>query len=304
MTLGVIGRRLTEFSSSREFVSAVADAMEAHDAAFFDARILHRDISVGNILITDEGKGLLVDWDLCINLNRVNERFCDRPPPRMGTWPFMSVALLKNPSAEHCIEDDRESALYVLLWTALRHSKHSTPSGTTAPHSSSHPISLLHLGFDEAYTTSSGEMRGGHIKACILLGNRLSNVVQFHQRPQLDALLTALQEVFQFRYQPRPKDKDCQLFEKLKEEGFDENFLKLTIPYMYFNGLEKLKQRGWLVNTLRDFLSNDDWPQADKAELQGIPQTTNKRQFVQDQLSLIEPDPKRRRVASAPALGS
>lgn len=186
----------------------------------------------------------------------------------------MSVALLKNPSAEHCIEDDRESALYVLLWTALRHSKHSTPSGTTASHSSSHPISLLQLGFDEAYTTSSGEMRGGHIKAYILLGNRLSNVVQFHQRPQLDALLTALQEVFQFRYQPRPKDKDCQLFEKLKEEGFDENFLKLTIPYMYFNGLEKLKQRGWLVNTLRDFLSNDDWPQADKAELQSIPQTT------------------------------
>lgn len=62
----------------------------AHDAAFFDARILHRDISVGNILITDEGKGLLVDWDLCINLNRGNERFCDRPPPRMVLSTFFS----------------------------------------------------------------------------------------------------------------------------------------------------------------------------------------------------------------------
>ena len=28
------------------------------------ANILHRDISAGNIMITEEGRGLLVDWDL------------------------------------------------------------------------------------------------------------------------------------------------------------------------------------------------------------------------------------------------
>jgi RIO-like serine/threonine protein kinase len=37
----------------------------AHKEAFEKARILHRDISVGNILITEDGRGILIDWDLC-----------------------------------------------------------------------------------------------------------------------------------------------------------------------------------------------------------------------------------------------
>jgi RIO-like serine/threonine protein kinase len=36
----------------------------AHTAAYNRTRILHRDISAGNILITKEGTGILIDWDL------------------------------------------------------------------------------------------------------------------------------------------------------------------------------------------------------------------------------------------------
>jgi RIO-like serine/threonine protein kinase len=82
----------------------------AHDGAFFDAHILHRDISVGNIIIMTEGEGLLIDWDLCINLR--NEDAAARRPERtvrvphstfstrfvellsQGTWQFMSAKLL------------------------------------------------------------------------------------------------------------------------------------------------------------------------------------------------------------------
>jgi RIO-like serine/threonine protein kinase len=41
----------------------------AHDAAYFKASILHRDISVGNILIDEDGDGFLIDWDLCIGIS-------------------------------------------------------------------------------------------------------------------------------------------------------------------------------------------------------------------------------------------
>ena len=36
----------------------------AHTDAYNKTRILHRDVSAGNILITEEGTGVLIDWDL------------------------------------------------------------------------------------------------------------------------------------------------------------------------------------------------------------------------------------------------
>ncbi|KAF8510660.1 hypothetical protein BU17DRAFT_8491, partial [Hysterangium stoloniferum] len=59
-----IGRTLTDFRNTKEMVTAVRDAMIAHGDAYDKAKILHRDISSGNILITETGGGLLIDWDL------------------------------------------------------------------------------------------------------------------------------------------------------------------------------------------------------------------------------------------------
>ena len=38
--------------------------MTAHTVAYGTARILHRDVSAANILITENGSGMLIDWDL------------------------------------------------------------------------------------------------------------------------------------------------------------------------------------------------------------------------------------------------
>jgi RIO-like serine/threonine protein kinase len=52
----------------------------AHKQAYEWAKILHCDISVGNIILTDDGKGLLIDWDLCnrvenlVKVGRLSER--------------------------------------------------------------------------------------------------------------------------------------------------------------------------------------------------------------------------------------
>jgi serine/threonine protein kinase len=50
----------------------------AHTAAYNRARILHRDVSAGNILITGKGGGILIDWDLSKKVKESPE-----PKPRL-----------------------------------------------------------------------------------------------------------------------------------------------------------------------------------------------------------------------------
>ncbi|KAG2363798.1 hypothetical protein BDR07DRAFT_1281251, partial [Suillus spraguei] len=114
LVLDIVGEKLTDFESSRQLVQSVRDALVAHHDAFENAKILHRDLSVGNIVIY-RGKGFLIDWDLAKLLIIQGPR----QTTRTGTWQFMSAHLVKNIDAVHGVEDDLESSLYVVLWTAL-----------------------------------------------------------------------------------------------------------------------------------------------------------------------------------------
>ena len=51
---------------------------EAHSHAFEVAKLLHRDISMGNIILTDEGRGLLIDWEMAKKVNEIGRRRPDR----------------------------------------------------------------------------------------------------------------------------------------------------------------------------------------------------------------------------------
>jgi len=82
LVLETLGRPSTTFKSSRQLCEVIRDAiigmwgyaisaslgteivMIAHTEAYDRAQILHRDVSAGNILITEEGTGILIDWDL------------------------------------------------------------------------------------------------------------------------------------------------------------------------------------------------------------------------------------------------
>ncbi|KAI0262353.1 hypothetical protein BC834DRAFT_829028, partial [Gloeopeniophorella convolvens] len=64
VVLETVGRSLSKFESTRELCRAVKDAIEAHSVAYSGAHILHRDISSNNILIGENGEGLLIDWGL------------------------------------------------------------------------------------------------------------------------------------------------------------------------------------------------------------------------------------------------
>ena len=54
----------------------LSPALLAHDDAFNKAGVLHRDISVGNIMIT-EGNGMLIDWDLSKRVDK-SPNSCDQ----------------------------------------------------------------------------------------------------------------------------------------------------------------------------------------------------------------------------------
>jgi serine/threonine protein kinase len=81
LVLETVGMPLNRFRSTRQLCEVIRDAVVgkggfprmsfdkqtlpiAHTDAYNKTRILHRDVSAGNILITEKGTGILIDWDL------------------------------------------------------------------------------------------------------------------------------------------------------------------------------------------------------------------------------------------------
>ncbi|KAG1826420.1 hypothetical protein EV424DRAFT_1537521 [Suillus variegatus] len=109
LALNIVGQKLSNFESSHQLVQSIRDVLIAHKDTYELAKMLHWDLSVGNIVI-HEGIGILIDWDLA--------KLITIPGPRQknhtGTWQFIPI---------HRVEDDLESSLYVLLWMALKYTR-------------------------------------------------------------------------------------------------------------------------------------------------------------------------------------
>ncbi|CCM06472.1 uncharacterized protein FIBRA_08739 [Fibroporia radiculosa] len=122
---------LTEYSDSRELVCILLDAILCHHDAWVDAQILHRDVSVGNILIDVEAMvggnemaiGILSDWDMCKYKEDLDKGAAQKQ--RSGTWQFMSALLLKDPHKRHEVSDDIESFVHLTNWLILRFHPHN-----------------------------------------------------------------------------------------------------------------------------------------------------------------------------------
>ncbi|TBU26900.1 hypothetical protein BD311DRAFT_846751 [Dichomitus squalens] len=121
---------LRNAQNGRQLTSIVLDTVQAHCQAATNPKtlLLHRDISAGNILIyprVRQGKddtknaivwtGILCDWELAKPVD-------DQRASQMGTYQFMSVNLLSNPSRPSVtIADELESFFHVLLYYSLRY---------------------------------------------------------------------------------------------------------------------------------------------------------------------------------------
>ncbi|KAH9056639.1 hypothetical protein EDB87DRAFT_1539199, partial [Lactarius vividus] len=115
LVLETLGKPLNTFRSTRQLCEVIRDAIVAHTEAYERVQILHRDVSAGNILITEKG-GVLIDWDLSKKVVK-GGNVKQRQHSRTGTWQFISIARLRDPSTRpHGVSDDLESFLRVLLY--------------------------------------------------------------------------------------------------------------------------------------------------------------------------------------------
>ncbi|KAL2890694.1 serine/threonine-protein kinase Sgk2 [Ceratocystis lukuohia] len=109
------GRVISDFRSIKELLESERDAIKAHRSLYVTGKILHRDISPNNIIITNPEtangfKGMLIDLDLA--------KVLDSEPSgarhRTGTMQFIAIEVLRK--KDHTYRHDLESFFYVLLW--------------------------------------------------------------------------------------------------------------------------------------------------------------------------------------------
>ncbi|TFY76103.1 hypothetical protein EWM64_g7906, partial [Hericium alpestre] len=107
------------------FQRVFLDFVRCHRVVYQTAHVLHRDLSVNNVMFrvsTIGTVGVLNDWDL-------SEDMTKREPDdssanatarhRTGTAPFMALELLKKDPPRHLYRHDLESFINILIWCAV-----------------------------------------------------------------------------------------------------------------------------------------------------------------------------------------
>ncbi|KAJ2561551.1 hypothetical protein IW140_006561, partial [Coemansia sp. RSA 1813] len=116
-----VGGFIKRVEHQGELVLVLSDAMECHNTILERCGLLHRDISVNNILvIPNDGddslrrpvKGLLIDYDHAISVDQDSTG----NGTRSGTLPYMSIHNLEGAPGKRSALDDWESLLYLICW--------------------------------------------------------------------------------------------------------------------------------------------------------------------------------------------
>ncbi|RPD73044.1 hypothetical protein L226DRAFT_572499 [Lentinus tigrinus ALCF2SS1-7] len=121
-------RPLIDFTDFKELTMLICDAIYAHCCAWEEAGILHRDVSVNNIMIFEfvgadgkvERRGMLCDWDLCKYVEQMESSQKSRTINRTGTWYFRSALSVLFPGKPYYLSDDIESFIHVYHYCVLR----------------------------------------------------------------------------------------------------------------------------------------------------------------------------------------
>ncbi|OBZ70661.1 hypothetical protein A0H81_09119 [Grifola frondosa] len=139
--MDTVGKSLDKFERTRELVEAMRDAIKGHRLAL-EAGVLHRDVSVGNVMIALDRpfEGFIHDFDYSsfVTEDPSNaEELSDKPSDtgekaelkdKTGTFHFMAIGILQSQGdVIHQVHHDLESFYWVLIWIVLRHTAHNDP---------------------------------------------------------------------------------------------------------------------------------------------------------------------------------
>ena len=143
------GRPLHAYRSVFELLVVMRDTVLGHKSLFEDGKILYRDISENNIIITEaattgDPKGMLIDLDLAKELDSLPSGASHRT----GTMQFMAIEVLQEKG--HTYRHDLESVFYVFIWMCIRYGyedvgETSGPLRSTSRKTRARPISTSRL---------------------------------------------------------------------------------------------------------------------------------------------------------------
>ncbi|KAL2171516.1 hypothetical protein VTG60DRAFT_2684 [Thermothelomyces hinnuleus] len=108
------GVPIYEARSRATLLSALADCISGHESLRQRAGLLHRDISIGNLLIGEDNRGFLIDLDLAVKEQRLG---ASGSKGKTGTRAFMAVGALLG--ERHSFMHDLESFFWVLFWICI-----------------------------------------------------------------------------------------------------------------------------------------------------------------------------------------
>ncbi|CCU83175.1 serine/threonine-protein kinase Sgk2, partial [Blumeria hordei DH14] len=122
------GQSLHKVESPLELVTVLRDAIKAHWSLMMKAKILHRDISANNIIMTEvqaheSWKGYIIDVDLAVLLT--DGKAQERRQAMTGTMEFMALEILSGSLetigavVEHSYRHALESFFYIFFWQCL-----------------------------------------------------------------------------------------------------------------------------------------------------------------------------------------
>ena len=188
----------------------------------------------------------------------------------------MSAKLLSEPHLNQGIEDDRESAFYVLLYLGLLYTKHSQIYQELE--------SYMEI-FDYVTFSHNNVAKGGDLKSNFLVTHGRADALKFDCHPMND-LIKDLRNIFSVRYEKPPSDDVLARYENMKLRPDFADALVDHPAALYEARQKSLQERGWLVKTISKYLDNSHvWP-ADNAARINLFTKKRKRQGSEQRLEV------------------